>query len=366
MEIKDLKHTPLYQKHLDSKAKVVPFAGFAMPVQYSGIIDEHNCVRTKAGLFDVSHMGEIIVKGPDSIAFLNEHTPNDVTRLVPQKIQYSCLITPQGTFVDDILVHCFSPDHYFLCVNASNTDKDFQWLLDHKKGNVEIINRSAEYYQLALQGPKAQSILQPLVDIDLSAIKYYWFAQGKVRGKEAILSRTGYTGEDGFEIYGDPVDGPYVWDGIMDAGEKEGIQPIGLGARDTLRLEAGMPLYGNDIDATTTVLEAGLQWIVKLDKGDFLGKEVLEKQIEEGIKKKLVGFEMIGPGIARHGYKAFYEGKEVGCITSGTHAPFIKKNIGLAYLPPELGKVDSQFTVEIRSKEIPAKVIPTPFYKRKK
>jgi aminomethyltransferase len=366
MDEKNLKHTPLYQKHLNLKAKMVPFAGFVMPVQYSGIIDEHNCVRTKVGLFDVSHMGEIIVRGPDSISFLNKHTPNDVSRLVPQKIQYSCLITPQGTFVDDLLVHCFSDDHYFLCVNASNTDKDFQWLLDHKEGNVEIINKSAEYYQLALQGPKAQSILRPLVDIDLSTIKYYWFTQGKVRGKKAIISRTGYTGEDGFEIYGDPVDGPYIWDGIMDAGEREGIQPIGLGARDTLRLEASMPLYGNDIDDTTTVLEADLQWIVKFDKGNFLGKAVLEKQLKEGIKKKLVGFEMIAPGIARHGYKAFYEGKEVGWITSGTHAPFIRKNIGLAYLPPELGKVGSQFTVEIRGKEIPAKVMPTPFYKRNK
>jgi aminomethyltransferase len=366
MDEKSLKYTPLYQKHLNLKAKMVPFAGFVMPVQYSGIIDEHNCVRTKVGLFDVSHMGEIIVRGPDSIAFLNKHTPNDVSRLVPQKIQYSCLITPQGTFVDDLLVHCFSDDHYFICVNASNTDKDFQWLLDHKEGNVEIINKSAEYYQLALQGPKAQSILRSLVDIDLSTIKYYWFTQGKVRGKKAIISRTGYTGEDGFEIYGNPVDGPYVWDGIMDAGEREGIQPIGLGARDTLRLEASMPLYGNDIDDTTTVLEADLQWIVKFDKGNFLGKAVLEKQLKEGIEKKLVGFEMIGPGIGRHGYKAFYKGKEVGWVTSGTHAPFIKKNIGLAYLPPELGKVGSQFTVEIRDKEIPAKVIPTPFYKRNK
>jgi aminomethyltransferase len=366
MDEKSLKYTPLYQKHLDLKAKMVPFAGFVMPVQYSGIIDEHNCVRTKAGLFDVSHMGEIEIKGPDSIVFLNEHTPNDVSRLIPQKIQYSCLITPQGTFVDDLLVHCFSDDHYFLCVNASNTDKDFQWLLDHKKGNVEIINKSPEYYQLALQGPKAQSVLQPLVDIDLSTIKYYWFAQGKVRGKKAIISRTGYTGEDGFEIYGDPVDGPYLWDGIMDAGEKEEIQPIGLGARDTLRLEASMPLYGNDIDDTTTVIEAGLQWIIKFDKGGFLGKEILEKQIEDGIEKKLVGFEMIGAGIARHGYKTFFEGKEVGWVTSGTHAPFLKKNIGLAYLPPEVGKVGNQFTIEIRGKEIPAKVIPTPFYKRKK
>jgi aminomethyltransferase len=366
MDGKSLKHTPLYQKHLDLKAKMVPFAGFVMPVQYSGIIDEHNCVRTKAGLFDVSHMGEIIIKGPDSISFLNKHTPNDVSRLVPQKIQYSCLITPQGTFVDDLLVHCFSDDHYFLCVNASNTDKNFQWLLDHKEGKVEIINKSPEYYQLALQGPKSQSILQPLVDIDLSTIKYYWFTQGKVRGKKAIISRTGYTGEDGFEIYGEPVDGPYVWDGIMDAGQKEGIQPIGLGARDTLRLEASMPLYGNDIDDTTTVLEANLQWIVKFDKGNFLGKAVLEKQLKEGVKKKLVGFEMIGSGIARHGYKTFYEGREVGWVTSGTHAPFIRKNIGLAYLPIELSKVGSQFTVEIRGKEIPAKVIPTPFYKRNK
>lgn len=361
-----LKRTPLYQKHLDLKAKIVPFAGFEMPVQYSGIIDEHNCVRTKAGLFDVSHMGEIAVKGPDSLTFLMYHTPNDVSRLAPGKIQYSCLITPEGTFIDDLLVHSFSSDYYFLCVNAANTEKDYQWLLDHKKGNVEIINKSPEYYQLALQGPKAQAILQPLTDVDLSTIKYYRFTEGKVRGKEAIISRTGYTGEDGFEIYGNPEEGPYVWDRIMEVGEKEGIQPIGLGARDTLRLEASMHLYGNDIDEATTVIEAGLGWIAKMEKGDFLGRDILEKQLKEGINRTLVGFEMVGPGIARHGYKTLLNGKEVGWVTSGSYAPFLGKNIGMAYLPPELGEVNNQFTIEIRGKEVPARVVSTPFYKRKK
>ena len=343
---------------------MVEFAGWEMPVFYSGIIEEHNAVRTRVGLFDVSHMGELEVRGEDSLPFLEKLTPNSVSQLVPNKIQYSALIYPEGTFVDDLLIYCISPTHYLLCVNASNTEKDYRWIAEHLEGTVALEDRTFGYTQLALQGRKAIDVLQPITDIDLSLIRYYWLAWGKVDGVEALISRTGYTGEDGFEIYIDPADSVQLWEKLLSDGEKEGIIPVGLGARDTLRLEAKMALYGNDIDHTTTPLEAGLEWMVKLDKGDFIGREALVSQKAEGIHRKLVGFELKERGIARKGHPVWVGDEMVGKVTSGTFAPYLKKSIGLTYLPVEHCSVGSQFQVEVHGKRLLAEVVPTPFYKK--
>jgi aminomethyltransferase len=367
MTEQNLKRTPFYEEHIKQKAKMVPFVGWEMPVQYRGVIEEHMAVRTRAGLFDVSHMGEVVVRGVDALKYLQKITCNDVTALAVGQIQYNALTLPQGTFVDDLLVYKFSDELFFIVVNASNTDKDFDWMLKNSAGfEVEVRNLSADYGQLALQGPLAEKILQPLTEVNLPEIKYYWFKEGKVLGKNCIVSRTGYTGEDGFEIYMTPEDGPAIYSAIMEKGKPIGLQPVGLGARDTLRLEAKMALYGNDIDDTTTVLEAGLGWICKLEKGDFIGRDVLLKQKEEGVTRKLVGFEMVDRGIARHGYPVIRNGREIGHITSGSYSPYLKKNIGLAYLPLEMTEIGTEFTVRIREKDLRAVVIKTPFYKRAK
>jgi aminomethyltransferase len=367
METTNLKKTPLSEEHRRLGAKMVPFVGWDMPVQYSGVIDEHIAVRTAAGLFDVSHMGEIEVKGKQALDYLQKITTNDVSSLAEGQIHYSGLTYPEGTFVDDLLVYKFNNDHYLLVVNASNTDKDFDWCIKNKTGfDVEVVNRSSEYAQIALQGPESVKILQPHTNLNLSEMKYYWFAMGKVNGVECIVSRTGYTGEDGFEVYCKLADTVGIWKAMMTEGGKYGIKPAGLGARDTLRLEAKMALYGNDIDNTTTVLEASLGWILKLEKGDFNGKQALLKQKEQGLARKLVGFEMVDKGIARHGYDVVKDGKKIGYISSGSYAPFLKKNIGLAYLPIDMNEIGTEFNVDIRGKNHRAVVVKTPFYKRQK
>jgi len=363
----ELKKTPLNAAHHKLGAKMVPFVGWEMPVQYSGVIDEHMAVRTKAGLFDVSHMGEIIVTGSDALAFLQKVSSNNVAKLVPGKIQYTGLLYPQGTFVDDMLIYCFNEEHYFVVVNAANTDKDFAYMLENAEGDVKIENASDRYAQIAIQGPQALEILDPLCELELADMKYYWFGEGEVCGVEALVSRTGYTGEDGFEVYCLPDQAEKVWFAIMEAGKPYGLLPCGLAARDTLRLEAKMALYGNDIDETTTVLEADLGWILKFKRPvDFLGKEILLKQKKEGVARKLVGFEMLDRGIARHGYPVYVDGKEVGKVTSGSYAPFLKKNIGLAYLPIGSTEIGTEFEVDVRGRRLRARVVETPFYSRDK
>ena len=362
-----MKKTRLYIYHKDSGAKLVDFFGWEMPVEYSSIVEEHNAVRQKAGLFDVSHMGEILVYGSQALDYVQYLTPNDASLLNTQKAQYSALTTPQGTFVDDMLVYKLSDTDYLLVVNAANTDKDFDWVKNHTKDfDVKVKNMSDQYTQLALQGPKALQILKPLTDIELEEMKPFRVRKGKVKGEDALVSRTGYTGEDGFEIYTLSSNPGEIWESILEEGKKFGIKPIGLGARDTLRLEACLMLYGNDIDETTTVLEAGLGWLVKFNKGDFLGRDSLLRQKEEGIKKKITGFEVKGRGIARHGYPVFIEGKEVSKVTSGTFSPYFKKSIGLAYLPITHKEPGQKIEIGIRGKKVEAEVVQTPFYSRKK
>ena len=360
-----MKKTRFNEFHKTLGGRMIEFFGWEMPVEYKGIIEEHLAVRTAAGLFDVSHMGEIMVRGKDALAFVQALTPNDAGRLAPDQAQYTALTTPQGTFVDDLLVYCFSPEEYLLVVNAANTDKDYGWVAAHQAGfAVSIENASDGYSQLALQGPKAQEILQPLTGINLAGLKSFGAGRGKVAGVEAVVSRTGYTGEDGFEIYTTSAQPAPIWQEIMKAGRPIGLLPIGLGARDTLRLEAKLMLYGNDIDDTTTVLEADLKWIIKFTKGDFLGREALEKQLGEGIKRKIVGFELIDKGIPRPHYPVFAAGLKAGQVTSGTFSPFLKKSIGLVYLPVELTEIGTAVEVGIRDKKVKAKVVSTPFYKR--
>ncbi|MEW5806335.1 MAG: glycine cleavage system aminomethyltransferase GcvT [Acidobacteriota bacterium] len=361
-----IRKTPLNEIHKKLGARMIEFVGWEMPVQYSGVIEEHNAVRGKAGLFDVSHMGEIQIRGRDALAFVQKITCNDASKLTVGKVQYSALVYPQGTFVDDILVYRISDDEFMLCVNAANTNKDYEWIRNHLNGSVEAVNRSTEYSQIAIQGPLAQEILSSFVNADLTSIGYYRFAMGKVGKWDAIISRTGYTGEDGFEIYSSPESAPDIWNMLYEAGTPKGLKAAGLAARDTLRLEAKMALYGNDIDDTTTVLEADLMFILKMEKGNFIGREALQKQMNEGIKRKLVGFEVTGKGIARHGYQAYAGDRKVGMVTSGTFAPYLQKSIGLIYLPLEMTAVGMEFEIDIRGKRTKAIVVPTPFYKRKK
>jgi aminomethyltransferase len=333
--------------------------------EYSGIIDEHLAVRQRAGLFDVSHMGEIILSGPQALDFVQYLTPNNAARLTFEKAQYSALTTPQGTFVDDLLVYCLDENIYLLVVNAANSDKDYQWVLDHKEGfDVQIENKSDAYTQLALQGPESLKILQPLTKIVLEDLKSFGVSRGMVAGVEALVSRTGYTGEDGFEIYTLSKNPEEIWGAIFEEGEAFGLVPVGLGARDTLRLEAKLMLYGNDIDETTTVLEADLGWLIKFKKGDFLGREALLNQKEDGVDRKIVGFELMQKGVARPNYHVFLEGQKISEVKSGTHAPFLKKSIGLTYLPIDNTEIGTEFEIEIRGKRVKAQVIPTPFYKR--
>jgi aminomethyltransferase len=360
-----LKRTALNDAHRRLGARMVDFGGWDMPVIYAGTIDEHMAVRTAAGLFDVSHMGEIEVKGREALALVQHVTTNDAAKLADGQAQYAGLLYPQGTFVDDLLVHRLSAEHYLLCVNASNTEKDFAWIVENTRGfDAEVVNTSAAYTQLALQGPKAVEILQPLTDADLSAVNYYWFTRGQVDGVPAIIARTGYTGEDGFELYFDPAASELVWDRLLEAGRAHGLRPCGLAARNTLRLEAKMALYGHEIDSTTTPYEADLAWIVKLNKGDFIGRDALVKQKEEGVARKLVGFEVTGRGIARDGYPVYLDGAQVGAVTSGSPAPYLRKNIGLTYLPAGRAAAGTPIEVDVRGRRIAAEVVPTPFYKR--
>jgi aminomethyltransferase len=361
-----LKKTPLNTRHRAHGARMVPFAGWDMPVEYSGIVHEHMTVRTKAGLFDVSHMGEIEVAGADALAAVQKISTNDAAKLSVGQAQYSALTTAAGTFIDDLLVYRLARDHYLLVVNAGNSEKAYSWITSHTRGlgDVAVVNSSARYALLAVQGPAAVGIVQQLTGVELASVKYYWFAHGEVAGVRAILSRTGYTGEDGFELFIPPASAERVWNAILEAGADAGILPIGLGARDTLRLEAGMHLSGQDIDDTTTVLEADLGWIVGWKKSDdFLGKDALEQQKTAGLTRRLVGFEMTAPGIARHGYRAFAAGGE-GVVTSGTQTPLLKKAIGFAYLPIEATAVGTDFEIEIRGRRTPARVAPRQFYKR--
>jgi len=348
---------------------MVDFGGWDMPVQYpAGTIEEHLRTRTHAGLFDVSHMGEIDVRGADAIAFVNRLTSNDVTKLVDGQAQYSALTTPQGTVIDDLLVYRLAEDHLLLVVNASTTEKDWEWIKSHHSGEaVELNNVSSDYCQLALQGPDAPSILQKLTDVPLAEIKYYHFTQGSVDGVEGIVSRTGYTGEDGFEVYAPADRAEQLWNKILEAGDSgspTGVLPCGLAARNTLRLEAGMALYGHEIDETTTLLEANLGWICKLDKGDFIGREPLARQKESGVKRKLVGFEVTERGIARDDQEVVVDGERVGRVTSGSPAPYLKKNIGYAYVPVEFASVGQEIKIDVRGRLVGAKIVKTPFYKR--
>jgi aminomethyltransferase len=361
-----LKQTPLNAVHRQMGAKMVPFGGWDMPVQYRGILDEHKAVRGAAGIFDVSHMGEVEFRGPAAREALQGLTSNDVSRLQTGQVQYSALTTEAGTFVDDLTVYKFAEDHYLVTVNASNIDKDFAWMRNHARGNAEIRNLSDETALIAVQGPRAQEIVQTLTPLDLSGIKYYWFAQGKVLGQDAVVSRTGYTGEDGFEIYLKPRHAAPVWNALLEAGAPLGLLPCGLGARDTLRLEAKMALYGNDIDDRHTVLEADLGWILKLEKGEFIGRAALATQKAEGIRRKLVGFEMTGRGIARSHYRIVKGGQPIGEVTSGGPAPWLNKNIGLGYVAAEHSAIGTEFDVLIRDNPVPARVVQTPFYKRKR
>jgi aminomethyltransferase len=345
---------------------MVDFGGWDMPVQYSGILDEHHAVRTAAGLFDVSHMGEIEIRGPEALALTDYVTTNSAARLKVGQIQYSGLLYEHGGFVDDILVHKVAEDSFFICVNASNQDKDFEHIRAANRFRAEVDFASARYAQLAVQGPKALAIVQKLTATDLPAIRYYWFTDGEVAGTRARITRTGYTGEDGFELYVAPDRAVEVWGKVLDAGQEFGIKPCGLGARNTLRLEAKMALYGHEINASITPLEADLAWIVKMDKGEFVGRPVLERQKSEGLKRKLVGFEMRGRGIARDGYEVFLDGAAAGWVTSGGPSPTLNKNIGLCYLPVDRATAGQAIQIQIRGQLVDAVTVPTPFYKRAK
>jgi aminomethyltransferase len=367
----ELLRTPLNGLHRSSGGRMVDFGGWDMPVQYpAGTIEEHLRTRTHAGLFDVSHMGEIDVRGAGSIAFINSITSNDASKLIDGQAQYSALTTPQGTVIDDLLVYRFANDHFMLVVNAGTTVKDWDWIASHPHDeSVELKNVSSDYCQLALQGPDAISILQKLTDLPLADIKYYHFDQGLVDGVPAIVSRTGYTGEDGFEVYAAADKAEQLWAKILAAGNTgspEGVLPCGLAARNTLRLEAGMALYGHEIDETTTLLEANLGWICKLNKGDFVGRDALAKQKEEGIKRRLVGFEITDRGIARDGQEVIVDGASVGRVTSGSPAPFLKKSIGMAYVPVEFAHEGQQIHIDVRGRLVAAEIVKTPFYKRER
>ncbi len=359
------KRTALFDVHKRMGARLIPFGGWEMPVEYSGIAKEHTAVRTAAGLFDVSHMGEFDVRGGRALELIQHVTSNDASKLVDGQAMYSAIPYPEGTVVDDLLIYRHSGQHFMLVVNAGNIDKDFDWISSHNTFGVELRNVSDQTSLLAVQGPKALEILKKLTPVRLDAIPYYHFARGKVLEADTIISRTGYTGEDGFETYFSPEHSESIWFALLEAGAPHGLVPAGLGARNTLRLEARMLLYGNDMDHTTTLLEAGLGWIVKFDKGDFVGRDDLLRQKQSGVKRKLVGFEMQTRDIAREHYPALVDGREVGQVTSGSPSITLKKNIGLAYLPTEFSAVGSKFQVSVRSRMCDAQVVPTPFYRRR-
>jgi aminomethyltransferase len=347
---------------------MVDFAGWDMPVEYTSLADEHRAVRTRAGLFDVSHMGEIELAGRDALEAVQTITCNDASRLARNQVQYSAITTPGGTVVDDVLTYKLNDEHFMLVVNSANIVKDFTWINKAIEGlgDVVAVNTSSRYALMALQGPVAQEILQPLTGVNLGELEYYWFTTGEVAGVAGTISRTGYTGEDGFEIFVPPAAAERVWNAILDAGRGAGVLPAGLGARDTLRLEAGMRLYGQDMDETTTVLEAGLGWIVGWSKPSFTGAEALRRQKAEGVTRKLVGFEVLERGIARHGYDVHAGGEKVGTVTSGTQTPHLHKAIGMAYVPVPHAAAGTGIEIDIRGRRVRATVVPMPFYKRAK
>jgi len=363
-ESAELRKTPLNAVHRAAGAKMVDFGGWEMPVQYSGILDEHHAVRTTVGLFDVSHMGEIEIRGPEALTLVQRVTTNNAAALQRGQVQYSGLLYEHGGFVDDILVHKVADDEFFLCVNASNQDKDFEHIRAQNRWNCSVENAGPRYAQLAIQGPRALETLQQLTRTDLSSIPYYWFIDAEVSSQPARIARTGYTGEDGFEIYIAPELAVTRWGEILEAGREFSIKPAGLGARNTLRLEAKMVLYGHEIDASITPLEAGLAWIVKFDKGEFTGRAALEKQQSEGVKRKLTGFEMRGRGIARDGYQVYVDESPAGWVSSGGPAPALNKNIGLCYLPADRARAGVAIEILIRHQLVEAVTVPTPFYKR--
>jgi aminomethyltransferase len=347
---------------------MVPFAGWDMPVEYSGLTAEHMAVRERAGLFDVSHMGQIEIAGANALDAVQRISCNDAAKLQVGQAQYSGLLTPAGTFVDDLLVYRLAPQHFLLVVNASHIEKDYDCIVQGiaPAGDAVAVNASSRYALIAVQGPRAIEVLQPLTGIDLAAMKYYWFAHGEVAGVRGTVSRTGYTGEDGFEIFVSPAQADRVWLALMQAGEPVGLVPCGLGARDTLRLEAAMCLHGNDIDETTTPVEANLNWIVGWKKSDFIGATVLREQRDHGPSRRLVGFEMLDRRIARHGYPIHHGGSPVGIVTSGTQTPYLKKAIGLGYVPTALATPGTELAVDVRGRMLRAQIVPTPFYKRTK
>jgi aminomethyltransferase len=361
-----LKRTPLYEQHLALGARIVEFGGWEMPVQYSSILDEHRAVRTHAGLFDVSHMGEFKVEGPEALAFLQHLVPNDVSRLAINQALYTQLCLPDGGTIDDLIVYHLADNHYMMVVNAANIDKDYAWVEKQAKNfNVQTTNQSYTTALIALQGPEAQAILQPLTEVDLSTIRYYHCAPGIVDGINCIISRTGYTGEDGFELYCAPMDAPKLWNDLLAAGKDRGLLPAGLGARDTLRLEAGYCLYGHELDEQTNPLEAGLGWTIKLNKDDFIGRDALLKVKEQGPKRKLIGVEMVERGVCRGGYAIYENDQQTGALTSGAPSPTFNKNIGMGYVETSHAVVGNTVSIDIRGKPTAARIVALPFYKRK-
>jgi len=361
-----MKTTPFTDVHIALGAKMHEFAGYNMPIEYSGIIDEHLTVCNGVGVFDVSHMGEFWVKGPHALPFLQSITSNDVSALTIGKAQYTCFPNEEGGIVDDLLVYYYEPEKYLLVVNASNIEKDWNWCVSHNTVGAELENSSDNTGQLAVQGPKAKEVLQRLTSVDLSAIPYYSFVTGEFAGcKNVIISNTGYTGAGGFEIYFYPEDGIKIWNAIFEAGQPEGIKPVGLGARDTLRLEMGFCLYGNDLSDTTSPIEAGLGWITKfVDGKEFTNRAELERQKKEGVTRKLCAFELLERGIPRHGYEIVdTEGNVIGEVTSGTMSPLMKKGIGMGYVKTEYAKIGTEFAIRIRNKDIKAQVVKPPFRK---
>lgn len=362
MDGSDLKRTALYNVHKDLGAKLVPFAGFEMPVQYKGIISEHRRVRESVGIFDVSHMGEFEFRGPDSGEFLNWITINNVAKLDIGQVQYSAMCYPDGGIVDDLLVYRFE-DYYMMVVNASNIDKNRAWITEHlPPSGVEFTDRSDEITLLAVQGPRSLDLLKPFASPDIQPVEYYHFVEGNISGVDALISRTGYTGELGYEIYVDRSQSEALWNNLFNSGRAFDAEPIGLGARDTLRLEMKYCLYGNDIDAGTNPLEAGLGWITKLKKGDFIGRKALLKVKEEGLKRKLIGYETLDRTIPRHGYPIYKDDEDVGVTTSGGHSPMLKRGIGMGYVPVELSEPGTELQLKLRGEDHPIKVVPTPFY----
>lgn len=357
------KETPLYAEHVEAGARMVPFAGFIMPLQYTGIIPEHRAVRQAAGLFDLSHMGEFRVSGSDAVQAIDRLVTNDIRGLEVGQVRYTPMTYPDGGIVDDLLVYRFA-DHLMLVVNAANIEKDFAWIEDHLQGDATLRDESDQTALIAIQGPRAADILQKLTEVDLSAIGYYHFTYGQVAGLDAIISRTGYTGEDGFELYVAPADAPVIWRSLLEAGSDEGIMPVGLGARDTLRLEAAYMLYGNDIDSSTSPLEAGLGWTVKFGEADFLGREVMEQQKASGLRRRMVQIEMLDRAIPRQHHRVWVDGDQVGELTSGTFSPTFQRGVGLGYVRADQARPGTEVEIEVRGDRHPARVVKKPMYKR--